>query len=171
MNLWNKITSTFKIYVPIADRILEMAALAMTVGLLSFTFYLYQCAPEQLYVHFSHHNATVTEVHKIYFWFAAAFFLLLMLLSAWTAYHPNRINMPIRLKEAVFDRQKRYMSRMGRCLTLAFGLLWLSTLLNASASFLKIKTFALIFEQISLASLLIIVVYFSTKIWWIGRKR
>lgn len=171
MNLWNKMTSAFKVYVPVADRILEMTALAMTVGLLSFTLYLYLHAPEQLYVHFSHHNDTLSEVHKVYYWYAAAFFLLLMLLSAWTAYHPNWINMPVRLKEAVIARQKLYLSRMGRCLTLAFGLLWLSTLLNASVSFLNIKTFAFVFEQVSLASLLIIAVYFSTKIWWIGRNR
>ena len=170
MKLLNNIIQTFKTPVPVYDRVLEIAALFLLVILLVLTTVLYQQVPEQIPTRFNWEDTPTNWDDKAVLWYMTGFFVVLMLLSAVSAYNLKLVNLPVRLKEPVTGIQKALISRMSRYLTLSIGMMWLSYLLSVSASLWDIKLLAYIFTKISLLLLLAPVIYYSVKIWWVGRR-
>jgi hypothetical protein len=101
----------------------------------------------------------------------AVVFLLSMVLCATAAYNRNLVNLPIRLKEQVFYRQIGLIGRMCRVMTLAMGLIWLAVLLSMSSEVLGFSSIvcACIIGG-SVALMLGVVLFYTLKIWWIGRN-
>ena len=170
MTLLNNIIQPFKKPVPFFDRMLEMAALFLLVVLLVLTAVLYQQAPEQIPTRFNWEDTPTSWDDKAMLWYMTGFFILMMLVTAASAYNQKLVNMPVRLKEPVIGIQKALVSRMSRYLTLSIGMMWLSYLVSVSASFWDIKLFACIFTKVALLLLFSPVIYYSVKIWWIGRR-
>jgi len=80
------------------------------------------------------------------------------------------VNLPIRLKPAVFYRQIGLISRMCRIMTLASGVIWLSVLLAMSSGFIGLPAdVAVSFIPVSVMLMLGVVLFYTLKIWWIGR--
>jgi hypothetical protein len=60
---------------------------------------------------------------------------------------------------------------MCRVMTLAFGLIWLSVLLAMSASFIGMpEDVSMVLVPVSVGLMLSVVIFYTLKIWWIGRK-
>ena len=94
-----------------------------------------------------------------------------MAICASAAYNRKLVNLPVRLKQAVFYRQIGLIGRMCRVMTLAFGLIWLSVLLAMSASFIGMPDdVTVVLIPVSVGLMLSVVVFYTLKIWWIGRK-
>ena len=86
------------------------------------------------------------------------------------AYNRKLVNLPIRLKPTVFYRQIGLISRMCRIMTIAFGLIWLSVLLAMSADVIGLpEEIAVILIPVSEVLMLGVVLFYTLKIWWIGR--
>ena len=169
MKLLSNFIQTFKVPVPVFDRILEVIALVLLLALLGLTTALYMQAPEQIPTNFNWNDEPTKWADKAMYWYMAVFFVLMMLLSATSAYDFRFTNLPVRLKEPVINVQKMYISRMSRFLTLCIGTMWLSYLLSTAASFWNISLFAAIFSKVSLFILLALLIYYCVKVWWIGR--
>jgi hypothetical protein len=81
------------------------------------------------------------------------------------------VNLPIRLKPEVFYRQIGLISRMCRIMTLVFGLIWLTVLLAMSAGFIGLpQDVVALIVPLSVLLMLGVVMYYTLKIWWIGRN-
>ena len=171
MNTFRKIIRAFQVSVPLVDRILELVALVLLIAMLSFTAYLYQQAPDQIVIKYSSNGEPVDWAEKAMFWYMSIFFIVMMLCSAASAYDVNMrfTNLPFRLKEPVKAVQLRLIGRMGRCVTICMGLMWLSYLLHISASFMDIPTVASLFSKATLFLMLAVLVYYSVKSWRVGR--
>lgn len=172
MSIPNKIIRIFRQPVPLADRILELIALVIIVSLLAFTGYLYQKAPDLIPIRFNWDYEPVDWAGKMTYWFMSAFFIVMMLVSAAAAYDMNLkfTHLPVRLKEPVKELQQLQIGRMSRCITLCLGFLWLAYLLSASASFLHTTLLADVLLKVALFCLLAVLVFFTLKVWWIGRR-
>ena len=169
MRILNSNIQNFKAPVPVFDRVLEIAALLFLAVLIGLTAVLYQQAPEQIPTHFNWEDTPTEWGDKAVLWYMSIFFILMMLMSATSAYNLKLVNLPIRLKGPVVDTQKALVSRMSRYLTLTIGLIWLSYLLNVSTAFWDSKMLAYIVTKVSFLLLLAPLIYYTVKIWWIGR--
>ena len=170
MRILNNIIRTLNVPVPLFDRILEMVALFMLVIMLVFTAFLYQQAPDQIPIHFNLNNEPTDFGEKSVYWYMALFFIAMMLLSAFSAYNKKFVNLPVRLKAPVIVQQNQLIARMCRYTTICLGMMWLDYLLSTSASYWNIQIFVAVFSKVTLFLLFVILVYYSVKIWWVGRK-
>ncbi len=170
MRIFNRIIQAVKSPVPTVDRVLELVSLFMLIVLLVLTAVLYQQAPEQIPNRFGWDGDSVSWAGKEMYWYMSIFFVIMMLVASASAYDLRMVNLPVRLKEPVKELQMAQVSRMSRCLTICFGLMWLSYLLSASSLFLNIVQLSAIYSKLTLFLLLAVVVYYTWKIWWIGRK-
>ena len=94
-----------------------------------------------------------------------------MAICASAAYNRKLVNLPIRLKPEVFYRQIGLISRMCRIMTLMFGLIWLTVLLAMSAGFIGLpQDVVVLIIPLSVLLMLGVVMYYTLKIWWIGRN-
>lgn len=170
MKILNNLINTFKAPVPLFDRVLEFVALFMLIALLSFTAFLYQLAPDKVPSRFDALGEPIQWADKEIYWYMAVFFIMIKLVSSASAYEIRLMRFPVRLKEPVIELQKKFIFRMSRCVTLCIGLCWLSYLLFSSATFLALPKFVYLFSRLSFAFLLLIILFFSVKVWWVGRK-
>ena len=170
MKFFNSMMQKVRGYVPLPDRILELVALLLLVGLLALTAILYQQAPEQIPTHFDWNHVPTRWTDKEMYWYMAFLFGVMMLLSASSAYNHKMVHLPVRLKAPVIGLQKRLISRMCRCTTLCVGMLWLSYLLTTSASFFEIPLLIYIVEKMSLLLLFAVLIFYSVRILWVGRR-
>ena len=93
-----------------------------------------------------------------------------MAVCASAAYNRKLVNLPIRLKPAVFYRQIGLISRMCRIMTIAFGLIWLAILLAMSAGFIGLPAdVAAALIPLSVMLMVGVAMFYTLKIWWIGR--
>ena len=93
-----------------------------------------------------------------------------MIICASAAYNRKLVNLPIRLKEPVFYRQIGLISRMCRIMTITFGFIWLAVLLAMSACFIGMsESVAVALIPLSVVLMLGVVMFYTLKIWWIGR--
>lgn len=168
---WDVSRDRKKAPVTVADRVLELVALAMAVALLVLTGVFYAQAPETVPSHFNALGEADGWSGKEVYWVMAVLFLLIMVISAAAAYNRKLVNLPIRLKEAVFYRQIGLIGRMCRIMTLCMGLIWLSVLLSMSSGILGISSVACAcMIGGSVAVMLSVVMSYTLKIWWIGRN-
>jgi hypothetical protein len=101
----------------------------------------------------------------------AAIMLVGMIICASAAYNRKLVNLPIRLKEPVFYHQIGLISRMCRIMTITFGLIWLAVLLAMSASFIGMpEDVSVALIPLSVMLMLGVVLFYTLKIWWIGRN-
>ena len=157
--------------VTLSDRILELSALALGVVLLVFTGLLYAKAPDTVPSHFNLALEVDAWSGKGFYWVIAAVFVVMMLVCASAAYNRKLVNLPIRLKEPVFYRQIGLIGRMCRIMTLVSGLIWLAMLLAMSASFIGLPAdVAVSFVPLAVGVMLAVVLFYTLKIWWIGRN-
>lgn len=157
--------------ITLSDRILELVAAAMAVCMLVLTGVLYSKAPDSVPTHFNLAMEADAWGDKSFYWILAGIMLFGMAICASAAYNRKMVNLPIRLKQEVFYRQIGLISRMCRIMTIAFGFIWLSVLLAMSASFIDMPagiTVALI--PLSVLLMLGVAVFYTLKIWWIGRN-
>ena len=156
--------------ITLSDRLLELVAAAMAVCLLVLTGVLYSKAPDTVPSHFNFAGEIDGWSGKEVYWIMAAVFVVMMVICASAAYNRKLVNLPIRLKPAVFYRQIGLISRMCRIMTIAFGLIWLAILLAMSASFIGLPAdVAITFIPVSVTLMLGVVLFYTLKIWWIGR--
>jgi uncharacterized membrane protein len=154
-----------------SDRLLELLALVMGVVLLVLTGVFYVEAPETVPSHFNATGEADGWSGKYIYWVMAVVFLLSMVLCATAAYNRNLVNLPIRLKEPVFYRQIGLIGRMCRIMTLGMGLIWLAVLLAMSSEVLGFSSIACAcMIGGSVALMLTVVLFYTLKIWWIGRN-
>ena len=157
--------------ITLSDRILELVALAMGVGMVVLTGVLYSKAPDTVPTHFNWAGDADSWGGKGFYWILAAIMLVGMIICASAAYNRRLVNLPIRLKEPVFYRQIGLISRMCRIMTIAFGFIWLAVLLAMSASFIGMpEDVAVALIPLSVMLMLGVVVFYTLKIWWIGRN-
>ena len=105
------------------------------------------------------------------YWVLAAIMLVGMIICASAAYNRKLVNLPIRLKEPVFYHQIGLISRMCRIMTITFGLIWLAVLLAMSASFIGMpEDVSVALIPLSVVLMLGVVLFYTLKIWWIGRN-
>ena len=156
--------------ITLSDRLLELVAVAMAVCLLVLTGVFYSKAPDMVPSHF---NATMEAdawSGKEVYWVLALIMLIGMAICASAAYNRKLVNLPIRLKPAVFYRQIGLVSRMCRIMTIAFGFIWLAVLLAMSASFIGLpEDVTVTFIPVSVALMIGVALFYTLKIWWIGR--
>ena len=156
--------------ITLSDRILELVAAAMAVLLLILTGVLYSQAPETVPTHFNLSGDADGWGGKGFYWILAAIMLVCMIICASAAYNRKLVNLPIRLKEPVFYRQIGLISRMCRIMTITFGFIWLAVLLAMSASFIGMsESVAVALIPLSVVLMLGVVMFYTLKIWWIGR--
>ena len=156
--------------ITLSDRLLELVAAAMAVCMLVLTGVLYSKAPDTVPTHFNLAMEADGWGDKSFYWILAVIMLIGMAICASAAYNRKLVNLPIRLKPAVFYRQIGLISRMCRIMTLTFGLIWLAVLLSMSASFIGLPADAtVIMIPLSTILMLGVVMFYSLKIWWIGR--
>ena len=156
--------------ITLSDRILELVAAAMAVCLLVLTGVLYSKAPDTVPLHFNFAGEVDGWSGKEVYWIMAAVFVVMMAVCASAAYNRKLVNLPIRLKPAVFYRQIGLISRMCRIMTLVSGVLWLSVLLAMSADTVGLPLeVAVSFIPMAVVLMLGIVLFYTLKIWWIGR--
>ena len=157
--------------ITVVDRILEIAAAMMAVGMLVLTSVLYVQAPDTVPSHFNAMGEANGWSDKSIYWIMAAVFVVSMIISASAAYNRKLVNLPVRLKEAVFYRQIGLIGRMCRILTLALGCIWLAVVLSMSSRFLGIPSWGCaVMFAVSLALVLGTAFFYTLKIWWIGRN-
>ena len=157
--------------ITLSDRILELVAAAMAVLLLILTGVLYTQAPETVPTHFNFSGDADGWGGKGFYWILAAIMLVGMIICASAAYNRKLVNLPIRLKEPVFYRQIGLISRMCRIMTITFGFIWLAVLLAMSASFIDMpEDVSVALIPLSVVLMLCVVMFYTLKIWWIGRN-
>lgn len=170
-DFWDVSRDRKKKPITLSDRILELVAAAMAVLLLILTGVLYSKAPDTVPSHFNLAMEVDAWSGKGVYWVLAAIMLVGMIICASAAYNRKLVNLPIRLKEPVFYRQIGLISRMCRIMTITFGFIWLAILLAMSASFIGMPegvSVALI--PLSVVLMLGVVMFYTLKIWWIGRN-
>ena len=156
--------------ITLSDRLLELVAAAMAVCLLVLTGVLYCKAPDTVPSHFNFAGEIDGWSGKEVYWILAVVFLVMMIICASAAYNRKLVNLPIRLKEAVFYRQIGLISRMCRIMTLVSGVIWLSVLLAMSADIVGLSPeVAVSFIPMAVVLMLGVVLFYTLKIWWIGR--
>ena len=156
--------------ITLSDRILELVAAALAVLLLILTGVLYSQAPETVPTHFNFAGDADGWEGKGFYWILAGIMLVGMIICASAAYNRKLVNLPIRLKEPVFYRQIGLISRMCRIMTITFGFIWLAVLLAMSASFIGMpEGLSVAFIPLSVVLMLGVVMFYTLKIWWIGR--
>ena len=154
-----------------SDRLLELLALAEAVIMLTLTAWFYNQAPDVVPSHFNFAMEADAWSGKGVYWVLAGVMLVGMAISASAAYNRKLVNLPIRLKEAVFYRQIGLISRMCRVMTLVFGLIWLTVLLAMSADFIGLPADVVtLIIPFSVLLMVGVVMYYTLKIWWIGRN-
>ena len=153
-----------------SDRLLELVAAAMAVCMLVFTGVLYSKAPDTIPTHFNLAMEADAWGGKSVYWILAGIMLVGMAICASAAYNRKLVNLPVRLKPAVFYRQIGLISRMCRIMTLTFSLIWLAVLLSMSASFIGLPADIMVLMiPLSVLLMLGVVSFYTLKIWWIGR--
>ena len=156
--------------ITLSDRLLELVAAAMAVCLLVLTGVFYSKAPDTVPSHFNLAMEADAWSGKEVYWIMAALFVMIMLISASAAYNRKLVNLPIRLKPAVFYRQIGLISRMCRIMTLVSGVIWLSVLLAMSADIVGLPPeVAVSFVPMAVILMLGVIMFYTLKIWWIGR--
>ena len=154
-----------------SDRLLELLALAEAVIMLVLTAWFYNQAPDVVPSHFNFAMEADAWSGKGVYWVLAGVMLVGMAISASAAYNRKLVNLPVRLKEAVFYRQIGLISRMCRIMTLVFGLIWLTVLLAMSADFIGLPADVVtLIIPFSVLLMVGVVMYYTLKIWWIGRN-
>ena len=157
--------------ITLSDRILELVAAAMAVLLLILTGVLYSKAPDTVPSHFNLAMEVDAWSGKGVYWVLAAIMLVGMIICASAAYNRKLVNLPIRLKPEVFYRQIGLISRMCRIMTIALGFIWLAVLLAMSASFIGMpEDVSVALIPLSVMLMLGVVLFYTLKIWWIGRN-
>ena len=157
--------------ITLSDRILELVAAAMAVLLLILTGVLYSQAPETVPTHFNFAGDADGWGGMDFYWILAAIMLVGMIICASAAYNRKLVNLPIRLKEPVFYRQIGLICRMCRIMTITFGFIWLAVLLAMSASFIGMpEDVSVALIPLSVVLMLGVVMFYTLKIWWIGRN-
>lgn len=156
--------------ITLSDRLLELVAAAMAVSLLVLTGILYSKAPDAVPSHFNFSMEADAWSGKGIYWILAVVMLVGMGICASAAYNRKLVNLPIRLKPAVFYRQIGLISRMCRIMTIIFSLVWLAILLAMSASFIGIpEDVGVALIPMSVMLMLGVILFYTLKIWWIGR--
>ena len=156
--------------IPLSDRMLELVALAMGVVMLVLTGVLYSKAPDTVPAHFNFSGDADGWGGKVFYWILAGIMLVGMIICASAAYNRKLVNLPVRLKPEVFYRQIGLISRMCRIMTIAFGFIWLAVLLAMSASFIGMsESVAVALIPLSVMLMLGVALFYTLKIWWIGR--
>ena len=156
--------------ITLSDRILELVAAAIAVMMLILTAVLYSKAPDTVPSHFNLAMEADAWSGKDIYWILAVVMLFGMSICASAAYNRKLVNLPVRLKEPVFYHQIGLISRMCRIMTITFGLIWLAVLLAMSASFIGLpEDVAVTFIPVSVALMIGVVLFYTFKIWWIGR--
>ena len=170
-DFWDVSRDRKKKPITLSDRILELVAAAMAVLLLILTGVLYSKAPDTVPSHFNLAMEVDAWSGKGVYWVLAAIMLVGMIICASAAYNRKLVNLPIRLKEPVFYHQIGLISRMCRIMTITFGLIWLAVLLAMSASFIGMpEDVSVALIPLSVMLMLGVVLFYTLKIWWIGRK-
>ena len=145
--------------------------MAEAVLLLVLTGVLYSKAPDTVPSHFNFAMEVDGWSGKEIYWLLAVIMVVGMVICATAAYNRKLVNLPIRLKPAVFYRQIGLISRMCRVMTLVFGLIWLSVLLAMSASFIGMpEDVTVLLIPLTAILMLGVVLFYTLKIWWIGRN-
>ena len=153
-----------------SDRLLELVATAIAVCMLVLTGALYSKATDTVPTHFNIAMEPDAWSDKSLYWILAVIMLVGMGICASAAYNRKMVNLPIRLKPEVFYRQIGLISRMCRIMTIGFGFIWLAVLLAMSASFIGLpKDVSVILIPLSVFLILVVVLFYTLKIWWIGR--
>ena len=156
--------------ITLSDRLLELVAAAMAVCLLVLTGVLYSKAPDTVPSHFNFAGEIDGWSGKEVYWIMATVFLVMMIICSSAAYNRKLVNLPIRLKPAVFYRQIGLISRMCRIMTIVSGVIWLTVLLAMSADIVGLPLeVAVSFIPMAVILMLGIVLFYTLKIWWIGR--
>ena len=156
--------------ITLSDRLLELVAAAMAVCLLVLTGVFYSKAPDTVPSHFNGAMEVDAWSGKEVYWVLALIMLIGMAICASAAYNRKLVNLPVRLKPAVFYRQIGLISRMCRIMTVAFGFIWLAVLLAMSASFIGLpEDVTVTFIPVSVALMIGVALFYTLKIWWIGR--
>lgn len=169
-DFWDVSRDRKKKPITLSDRILELVALAMAVIMLVLTGMLYSKAPDIVPTHFNFAGEADGWEGKVFYWILAAIMLVGMAICASAAYNRKLVNLPIRLKEPVFYRQIGLIGRMCRIMTLVLSLMWLAILLAMSASFIGMpEDVAITFIPMTVALMLGVILFYTLKIWWIGR--
>ena len=170
-DFWDVSRDRKKKPITLSDRILELVAAAMAVLLLILTGVLYSKAPDTVPSHFNLAMEVDAWSGKGVYWVLAAIMLVGMIICASAAYNRKLVNLPIRLKEPVFYHQIGLISRMCRVMTITFGLIWLAVLLAMSASFIGMpEDVSVALIPLSVVLMLGVVLFYTLKIWWIGRN-
>ena len=170
-DFWDVSRDRKKKPITLSDRILELVAAAMAVLLLILTGVLYSKAPDTVPSHFNLAMEVDAWSGKGVYWVLAAIMLVSMIICASAAYNRKLVNLPIRLKEPVFYHQIGLIGRMCRIMTITFGLIWLAVLLAMSASFIGMpEDVSVALIPLSVMLMLSVVLFYTLKIWWIGRN-
>ena len=170
-DFWDVSRDRKKKPITLSDRILELVAAAMAVLLLILTGVLYSKAPDTVPSHFNLAMEVDAWSGKGVYWVLAAIMLVGMIICASAAYNRKLVNLPIRLKEPVFYHQIGLIGRMCRIMTITFGLIWLAVLLAMSASFIGMpEDVSVALIPLSVMLMLGVVLFYTLKIWWIGRN-
>ena len=157
--------------ITLSDRMLEAIALVEVILLLVLTWVFYDKAPETIPSHFNLSMEADAWSDKDVYWLLAVVMVIGMAICASAAYNRKLVNLPVRLKPSVFYRQIGLISRMCRVMTVAFGLIWLTILLAMSAEFIGLpEDVTMVLLPVSLVLMFAVVVFYTLKIWWIGRK-
>ena len=160
----------FRAKVSMPDRVLELIALILFIVAWMVTLYIYQKTNGQIPTHFNMNGVATQWSSKDSIWGISLVFSLSCLISATAAYNHKLVNLPIRLKAEVLERQLFLIARMCRCMTILLSVLWISALVSIAGKLMSVNSEAVeLLLRGSLILLFIPAIYYTLKIWWIGR--
>ena len=156
--------------ITLSDRLLELVAAAWATFNLVLTGIMYGKAADKVPSHFNFSGEADGWSDKSEYWIIAGVMLVAMLISAAAAYNRKMVNLPIRLKPAVFYRQIGLIGRMCRVLTLVIGVLWTVIILAMSPDVVWLSATACSWMFSGSTFLILgVCMFYTLKIWWIGR--
>jgi len=167
--IWNR--PELKVPATTTDHILELVTSFFLILMWVFGILLYIKITNRVPTHFDLLGNPNALGNKNSFLVTVFVGTLAILLCAFSAYFPKMVNLPIRLKPKCINDQYALMARMMRILNIDLSIMFLSIILIQGVSLLNWNSrIFVIIESTCIFFIFILIVYYTSRIWSIGRK-
>lgn len=156
--------------VTVADRILEMAALALAVFLVVLAVALYHYLPERIPVHFNSVGEADVWGGKGMIFMLSALGVVVMAICSAAAYNYKMVNLPFWLNPACLSQQVTIIGRMMRVLSVLCGLLFIALMLMTAAPQWGMQPVFFSFFLIVMAGMMVVLIVYTVLVYKKGHQ-
>ena len=156
--------------VTVADRILEMAALALAVFLVVLAVALYHYLPERIPVHFNSVGEPDGWGGKGMIFMLSALGVVVMAICSAAAYNYKMVNLPFSLNPACLSQQVTIIGRMMRVLSVLCGLLFIALMLMTAAPQWGMQSVFFSFFLIVMAGMMVVLIVYTVLVYKKGHQ-